>query len=65
MDLFGYMKINKKDEKDKKGGFLIREVIVRLSNVIFFELYRSDMDFLNNKGFVDRIGEYFNFVNIE
>ncbi len=65
MDLFGYMKTNKKDEKDKKGGSLTREATVRLSNAISLEPYRSDMDFLNNKGFADRIGEHPNLANIE
>lgn len=65
MDLFGYMKTNKKDEKDKKGGSLTREATVRLSNAISLEPYRSDMDFLNNKGLADRIGEHPNLANIE
>lgn len=64
MDLFGYMKTNKKDDKDK-GGSATREAVVRLSNAISLEAYRSDMDFLNNKGLADRIGEHPNLANVE
>ncbi len=44
---------------------MTREATVRLSNAISLEPYRSDMDFLNNKGFADRIGEHPNLANIE
>lgn len=64
MDLFGYMKTSKKDDKDK-GGSSTREAVVRLSNAISLEAYRGDMDFLNNKGLADRIGEYPNLANVE
>lgn len=64
MDLFGYMKTSKKDS-DSKGGSLIRSAAVRLSNAISLEPYRSDMDFLNNKGFADRIGEHPNLASSE
>ena len=64
MDLFGYMKTAKKDDKDK-GGSSTREAVVRLSNAISLEAYRSDMDFLNNKGLADRIGEHPNLANVE
>ncbi|KXZ39972.1 CRISPR-associated protein Cst2 [Alkalithermobacter thermoalcaliphilus JW-YL-7 = DSM 7308] len=64
MDLFGYMKTNKK-ETENKGGSLTREATVRLSNAISLEPYRSDMDFLNNKGMADRIGEHPNLANVE
>ena len=64
MDLFGYMKTSKKDDKDK-GGSSTREAVVRLSNAISLEAYRSDMDFLNNKGLADRIGEHPNLANVE
>lgn len=64
MDLFGYMKTAKK-EADNKGGSLIRSAVARLSNAISLEPYRSDMDFLNNKGFADRIGEHPNLANSE
>lgn len=64
MDLFGYMKTAKKDDKDK-GGSATREAVVRLSNAISLEPYRSDMDFLNNKGLADRIGEHPNLANVE
>ncbi|WP_025161950.1 type I-B CRISPR-associated protein Cas7/Cst2/DevR [Paraclostridium bifermentans] len=64
MDLFGYMKTAKKDDKDK-GGSATREGVVRLSNAISLEAYRSDMDFLNNKGLADRIGEHPNLANVE
>ena len=64
MDLFGYMKTSKKDDKDK-GGSSTREAVVRLSNAISLEAYRSDMDFLNNKGLADRIGEHPNLAHVE
>ncbi len=64
MDLFGYMKTNKKSD-DSKGGSATREAVIRLSNAISLEPYRSDMDFLNNKGLADRIGEHPNLANIE
>lgn len=61
MDLFGYMKTAKKEE----GASLIRSAAVRLSNAISLEDYKSDMDFLNNKGLADRINEFPNLANIE
>ena len=59
MDLFGYMKTAKND------GSNIRSAAVRLSNAISLEEYKSDMEFLNNKGLADRIGEFPNLANIE
>lgn len=59
MDLFGYMKTVKND------GSSIRSAAVRLSNAISLEDYKSDMEFLNNKGLADRIGEFPNLANIE
>lgn len=59
MDLFGYMKTVKND------GSNIRSAAVRLSNAISLEDYKSDMEFLNNKGLADRIGEHPNLANIE
>lgn len=59
MDLFGYMKTAKND------GSNIRSASVRLSNAISLEDYKSDMEFLNNKGLADRIGEFPNLANIE
>lgn len=59
MDLFGYMKTAKND------GSSVRSAAVRLSNAISLEDYRSDMEFLNNKGLADRIGEFPNLANIE
>lgn len=59
MDLFGYMKTAKND------GSSIRSASVRLSNAISLEDYKSDMEFLNNKGLADRIGEFPNLANIE
>ena len=46
IDLFGYMKTSKKT--------LIRNAVVRLSNAISLEPYKSDMDFLNNMGLAKR-----------
>ncbi|MBI6875678.1 type I-B CRISPR-associated protein Cas7/Cst2/DevR [Clostridium aciditolerans] len=64
MDLFGYMKTSKKGE-GSKGGSSVRPAVARLSNAISLEPYRSDMDFLNNKGLADRIGEHPNLANSE
>lgn len=59
MDLFGYMKTVKND------GSLVRSAVARLSNSISLEPYRSDMDFLSNKGLADRIGEHPNLASSE
>ncbi|AGF58567.1 CRISPR-associated protein Cst2 [Clostridium saccharoperbutylacetonicum] len=64
MDLFGYMKTAKK-EGDEKGGSAIRPAVARVSTAISLEPYKSDMDFLSNKGFADRIGEHPNLANSE
>lgn len=64
MDLFGYMKTEKKGDSNK-GGSLIRSAVARVSNAISLEPYRSDMDFLSNKGLADRIGEHPNLANSE
>ena len=64
MDLFGYMKTNKKDNDDK-GGSAVRSATARVSTAISLEPYKSDMDFLSNKGFADRIGEHPNLANSE
>lgn len=64
MDLFGYMKTAKKNE-DSEGGSLIRSAAVRLSHAISLETYKSDMEFLNNKGLADRINDFPNLANIE
>ena len=61
MDLFGYMKTSKKSEGDSKT----RSAAVRVSNAISLEEYKSDMEFLNNKGLADRINEFPNLANIE
>lgn len=65
MDLFGYMKTSKKSNDDETGGSDIRSAAVRISNAISLEEYKSDMDFLNNKGLADRINEFPNLANIE
>ena len=64
MDLFGYMKTAKKSENDE-GGSNIRSAAVRLSNAISLEEYKSDIEFLNNKGLADRIPDFPNLANIE
>lgn len=64
MDLFGYMKTSKKSG-DTTGGSDIRSAAVRLSNAISLEDYKSDMEFLNNKGMADRIHKFPNLANIE
>ncbi len=66
MDLFGYMKTNKKSSKDdNEGASDVRSAAVRLSNAISLEEYKSDLEFLNNKGFADRIDDFPNLANIE
>lgn len=57
MDFFGYLKTGEKSEK--------RPAVVRLSHAISLEPYRSDMEFLNNMGLAERIGENPNLANIE
>lgn len=57
MDLFGYLKTAKQSQK--------RPAVARLSHAISLEPYRSDMDFLNNMGLAERIGETPNLANIE
>lgn len=59
MDLFGFMKTN------KSGASLTRKSCVRLTHSISLEPYKSDMDFLTNKGFADRIGKFPNIANVE
>lgn len=59
MDLFGYMKTTKNSNSN------VRSAAVRLSNAISLEEYKSDMEFLNNKGLADRINDYPNLANIE
>ena len=57
MDLFGYLKTSKKSQK--------RPAVARLSHAISLEPYNSDLEFLNNMGLADRIGEDANLANIE
>jgi CRISPR-associated protein Cst2 len=57
MDLFGYLKTGKKSQK--------RPAVARLSHAVSLEPYRSDMEFLNNMGFAERINEDANLVNVE
>ena len=64
MDLFGYMRTAKKTENED-GGSNIRSAAVRLSHAISLEEYKSDMEFLNNKGLADRIPDFPNLANIE
>lgn len=65
MDLFGYMKTAKKSDKNETGGSSVRSAAVRLSHAISLEDYKSDMEFLNNKGLADRINQFPNLANIE
>ena len=53
IDLFGYMKTSAKGEKDK-GTQSIRSAVVRLSNAVSLEPYKSDLDFLTNMGLAKR-----------
>lgn len=57
MDLFGYLKTSEKPQK--------RPAVARLSHAISMEPYRSDLEFLNNMGLAERIGETPNLANIE
>ncbi|QTL99148.1 type I-B CRISPR-associated protein Cas7/Cst2/DevR [Iocasia frigidifontis] len=59
MDLFGYMKTA------SRSNATTRSAAVRLSPAFSMEPYKSDMDFLNNKGLADRIDENPNLANIE
>jgi CRISPR-associated protein Cst2 len=59
MDLFGYMKTT------SNSAATTRSAAVRVSHAISLEPYKSDMDFLNNKGLADRIKENPNLANIE
>lgn len=64
MDLFGYMRtIGKSDNND--GGTNVRSAVVRLSNALSLEKYKSDIEFLSNKGMADRIKEHPNIANLE
>ena len=65
MDLFGYMKTSKKSAENEDGGSETRSAAVRLSHALSLEEYKSDMDFLTNKGLADRIPAYPNLANIE
>lgn len=55
IDLFGYMKTTSKDD-DKKGGAATRSAVVRLSNAVALEPYKSDLEFLTNMGLAKRQG---------
>lgn len=50
IDLFGYMKTDKKDTKT-------RSAVARLSNAISLETFKGDLDFLTNKGLLDRFNK--------
>ncbi len=47
IDLFGYMKTDSKETKT-------RSAVARLSNAISLETFKGDLDFLTNKGLLDR-----------
>ena len=49
LDFFGYMKTVKGDNSKN------RSAIVRLSNAVLLETFKGDLEFLTNKGLVDRI----------
>ena len=48
IDLFGYMKTGKQNETRT------RSAVARLSNAISLEIFKGDLDFLTNKGLLDR-----------
>lgn len=54
-----------KTSKKTEGETSVRSAAVRLSHAISLEKYKSDMEFLNNKGLADRIGDFPNLANIE
>ncbi|MEN3042355.1 MAG: type I-B CRISPR-associated protein Cas7/Cst2/DevR [Fervidobacterium sp.] len=72
MDLFGYMKTKRGGKKAKseaeeeieKGAFT-RSAVVRLTHAISLEPYKSDLEFLSNMGFAQRLNENPNIANIE
>lgn len=64
MDLFGYMRTIEKTDK-KEGGANVRSAVVRLSNAISLEKYKSDIEFLSNKGMADRRKKHPNIANLE
>ena len=49
LDFFGYMKTVKGDNSKN------RSAIVRLSNAVSLETFKGDLEFLTNKGLVDRV----------
>ena len=49
----------------KNSNSNVRSAVVRLSNAVSLEEYKSDMEFRNNKGLADRINQYPNLANIE
>lgn len=57
MDLFGYLKTDKKSLK--------RAAIARLSHAIALEPYTGDFEFLTNMGLAERIDETANLANVE
>lgn len=55
VDLFGYMKtVSKKDNSAGKSS--TRSAVVRLSNAVSLEPFKSDLDFLTNMGLAKREG---------
>lgn len=59
MDLFGYFRTKKSEISNT------RSAAVRVSNAISLEDYKSDMEFLTNKGLADRIQRHADPVNVE
>ena len=59
MDLFGYFRTTKSENSNT------RSAAVRLSTAISLEDYKSDMEFLTNKGLADRIPRHADPVNVE
>lgn len=52
IDLFGYMKTRKKPKPT-----LTRAAVARLSNAVALESFQTDLDFLTNKGLLDRYNQ--------
>ena len=49
LDFFGYMKTTAKENAKKRAA------VVRLSNAVSLETFKGDLEFLTNKGLMDRI----------
>lgn len=65
LDFFGYMKTEKKEDKDSDNKTKTRSAKVRLSHAISMDTFKGDLDFLTNKGLADRMNENMNISQSE